>query len=267
MMGGSGWRKMGQRPLLIPLAMVLAAESLLIALVLFHLLTFAGHVETLAFLTLAGFTVAIYQLSLGYSIQRAKFLSDYLSRIYTDADLSATFHDLVETYSDATFKRIDKIWKEAAEVERAKTSDGPVFDLFDSVQGSRRGQAGQRYYHPDCFQGSEEERRLDALIGYLDIAGYHYYHKLIPMKDIAAMLNYQLAAFASRMVIQCYLGDVSDEKWWHSSSLYEDSGGAMIPFLYFRLLVADFIRYNEANKAFLKRAQKKLTKRITGRYV
>lgn len=120
-----------------------------------------------------------------------------------------------------------------------------IFDIFDVIQGDRKGQVGLRYYHPDCFQGSEEERRLDALIGYLDIIGYHYHHGLIRMKDVAAMLNYQLAAFASRKVIKTYLGEVGGADWWEKSKLHTGSGGAKIPYLYFRILLADFVRHNK----------------------
>jgi len=45
-----------------------------------------------------------------------------------------------------------------------------------------------RLYDPSTFQFSEEERRLDALLGFFDILGYHHHRGVVHMQDIAGVL-------------------------------------------------------------------------------
>ncbi len=229
-------------------------------------LKFDRKVEAVAFFTVAGFAIVVFQLWQGYAVQRARFLTDYLAMIYTDKDLSSAFHDLVETYSNKLFEQVDEIATKEKAMERSEKENAPIFDIFNGLQGPRLNLNGQRYYHPDCFQGSEEERKLDALIGYLDIVGYHYYYGLIRMKDLAAVLNYQLAALSSRKVIANYL-HISGEEWWGTTSMGAGSGGAPLPYLYFRNMLGDYVTYNEQHKARLAREQRKIATKIRSRYL
>lgn len=224
------------------------------------------NIELVGLFTIAGFAVVIFQLWQAYTIQRAKFLTDYLTRIYTDPELSATFHDLVQSYTDEIFAKVNEIAEQKDAKKIRQNTRLPVFDIFDSVQGPRKDLPGTRFYHPDCFQGSEEERRLDALIGYMDIVGYHYYYGIVRMKDLAALINYHLAALSSRNVIKKYM-KVSGTGWWNSTDIKEGSKSVQLPYLYFRHMLAEFIDYNERNKNALEREQRNIERKNKARFM
>src|SRR5258708_11121741 len=100
-------RRAGSISVLILLLVLL--ELVIAELAMRGYLEFNRKIEAVAFFTVAGFAIVVFQLWQGYAVQRAKFLTDYLAMIYTDKDLSSAFHDLVETYSDRLFEQIDKI--------------------------------------------------------------------------------------------------------------------------------------------------------------
>jgi hypothetical protein len=225
-----------------------------------------NKLELAGLFAIAGFVVVIFQLWEANVVQRAKFLTDYLTKIYTDEDLNSAFHALVETYNDQLFDQIDAVAKQQDAGKKAQGNNAPVFDIFDKFQGERASRSGYRFYHPECFQGSEEERRLDALIGYLDIVGYHYWYGLIRMRDVAALLNYHLATFASRKVIASYLR-VSGEDWWNTTTIKTGSGSAQLPYLYFHHMLGDFVKYNERNQARIRKIQSQIAEEIKGKYL
>jgi hypothetical protein len=257
-------RRSGSIAVLISVLLVL--EIAIALFVMRGYLNFDKKIEAVAFFTVAGFAIVAFQLWQGYTVQRAKFLTDYLAMIYTDKDLSSAFHDLVETYSDNVFAQVDEIAIRENAGEISRKANVPVFDIFDKLQGPRLNVIGQRYYHPDCFQGSEEERRLDGLIGYLDIVGYHYYYGLVRMKDLAAVLNYQLASLSARKVIAKYL-HLSGEEWWKTTTIQGGSGGAPLPYLYFRNMLDAYVTYNEQHRARLKKEQDRIARKNKNRYL
>jgi hypothetical protein len=225
-----------------------------------------NKVEFVGLFTIAGFAVVIFQLWQSYVVQRAKFLTDYLTKIYTDPELSATFHDLVQSYTDDIFDSIDLIVEEKNGKKIRETTKAPVFDIFDSLQGPRKDNPGKRFYHPECFQGSEEERRLDSFIGYMDIVGYHYYYGILRMKDVAALINYHLASLSSRKVISKYMR-LSGSDWWNSTNIKAGSKSVQLPYLYFRNMLAEYIEYNETNRVRLEREQRKIERRNKSRFL
>ena len=245
---------------------VIECAVLVLAVPRIGILQFEPKLQLVAIFIIAGFGITLFQLAQSQVVQRAKFLSDYLSRIHTDKELSSAFHDLVATYEDRTFDMVTaqvteyemKLKYEKAAIAR------PVFQPLESLQGQRI--AGQRYYHPLYFQGSEEERKLDGLLGYLDVVGYHHYHGLIRTKDIVAMLNYHLAALASRKVINTYL-TASGESWFSSTSIQQNSSAQTIPYLYLRHMLGEYIIYNEKNAAMMKGEQEKIAKKLRGRFL
>src|ERR1700730_3923716 len=91
--------------------MLLLLVFLCIALLLAHFdkLKFDNKLEIAGLFTIAGFVVVIFQLWEGNIVQRATFLTEYLTKIYTDEDLNGAFHALVETYGDDLFEQIDAI--------------------------------------------------------------------------------------------------------------------------------------------------------------
>jgi hypothetical protein len=218
------------------------SEGIILLLVHFGKIHLVKKIEIGGLFTIAGFVVVIFQLWQGTIVQRARFLTDYLTKIYTDEELNSAFHALVETYNDSLFDRIDEIAKAKGAKQISERTNAPVFDIFDQFQGTRK--EGIRYYHPECFQGSEEERRLDALFGFLDVVGYHHCYGLIRMPDIAALLNYQLATLATRKVVARYLR-VSGNDWWPGTPMSQRSGSTQLPYFYFRNMLGEFMDYNE----------------------
>jgi hypothetical protein len=251
---------------LVALAFMAMGLLLVIILTRVGLLAFKKEIDVLSFIVVVGFSITIFQLGQNYKTQEEKFISDYLSKLYTDKDLSGAFHDLVETYENLRFAQFnERATAMKAKEERLRRRE-PIFEIFDDLQGYRKNLVGSRYYHPDCFQGSEEERRLDGLLGYLDIVGYHFHHGIIPMNDLAAMLNYQLATLNGRDVIKFYLGVSASEGWFANTDIQKQSGAVQVPFLYLRNMLVEYQRYNEENRAKLKKDQNDISRRNRQRY-
>lgn len=244
-------------------AVVFLAVALIVVLDLLHnrTLTFKHEVDFLSFITITGFSITIFQLGQNQKAQEEKFVTDFVSKLYIDTELSTAFHDLVETYDNPKFREINERATQSGAKEARLARREPVFDLFDDLQGYRKFMAGSRYYHPDCFQGSEEERRLDGLLGYLDIIGYHYHYGVIPMSILAGMLNSQLSTLVGRDVIRYYLGVSANEDWFATTDIQRKSGAVQVPFLYLRNMLSEYQKYNKDNQARLKKDQDKIAKR------
>lgn len=142
--------------------------------------------------------LGLIQLHSSGVIQRANLVKDLASKVHTDKELSETFHALIYLYTD---KRYD-IYSHAPQSERAEQN--------------RNKRDGLRFFTLDELEGSEEERRLDSFLGYIDIIGYHYTRGLIQMNDLAGVLGFHLATIQSRKVIKEYRESVHG--FWQSGS-------------------------------------------------
>lgn len=171
---------------------------------------------------------------------RDNFLKEYISQFFTNKQLSRTYHDLIYTYDDEKFNKI-KIMREKENI-RKFPSDKPVFKPFSRFQGSRGRKRGRRLYHPALFQGSDEERNLDTLLGYLNIIAYHYDKGAIDISDIGGSIGYHLSVVNSRAVIQEYFR-LCDQAW-SSDPAYRRKFGATPPFFHLRKLLVDIEKYN-----------------------
>lgn len=164
--------------------------------------------------------------------ERGAFLENYLSKFFTDEKLYRTFHELVYTYPDETFRILDGI-REEEKLKRTGTS-GPVFEQFEKLQGGRK--EGSRFYHPELFQGSPEEERLDALFGYFYIIAYRYHRNLISLNDIIGSVGYHLSIMGSKEVISRYL-EVTERAWRENPKYRERS--KIQPHVYLNKLLND----------------------------
>jgi hypothetical protein len=180
------------------------------------------------------FLIGIFELYRQTTIRRASFITDYVAKFYIERDLHETFNDLIATYHDDKF--------EAIKIATSGAAARGMVAAFSATSGLQDGRhEGRRFYHPDHFQGSAEEQRLDALLGYLDVIGYQYVHGLVRMADIVGMLGYQLSLVMSRKVITDYL-EGTDLRWWKSTPQSKES--AVVPYIYLRALLAGFKQYN-----------------------
>ena len=231
------------------IAAVLGTEA-----VLFVVVSLAGlqpdiKVGVAAYTATPLFVVTLMELARNLRLQRAAFIKDYVSQFFTDTNLYQTFHDLIYTYPTSVLEKIDQL-RVKKKLDKAAR---PVFDPFASLQGDR--EVGSRFYHPRLFQGSPEERRLDALLGYFDVIAYYYAKGFLRIEDIAGSIGYFLAVMRARAVIAEYMR--LTEEAWHSEE-YRRMGSTP-PFAYLRRLLDDI---NQYDKRFESRIKKLQTRRL-----
>lgn len=153
-----------------------------------------------------GFSVVILQFLRKQALDRAEFIENYISKFFMDETFITTFHDLFYTYDDDTFKQFDCI-RIQQELDKEKK---PIFEPFSEFQAERK--TGSRLYHPRLFQGSNEEMRLDALLGYFNVIAHRYIKGLLRLDDISGSIGYYLIVMHKRVVIQEYLS-LQESEW------------------------------------------------------
>jgi hypothetical protein len=220
--------------LFLVMVVVICFEAFMLALAHLNLVKFEPKIDIAGLTAIPLFLIGLFELYRQTTVRRASFVTDYIAKFYTERNLHETFNDLIATYPDAKYEAIQKAVSDAGATGMAAT-----FTATTALQDGRS--EGHRFYHPDHFQGSVEERRLDALLGYFDVIGYQYVHGLVRMADVAGMLGYQLSLVMSRKVIKSYL-EGTDLRWWKKTPQSRES--AMVPYLYLRALLAGFKQYN-----------------------
>lgn len=229
-------------------AAVLAAEIVII--VAMRLL----HLEPDVKVGIATFTavpllvVTLMELGRNLRLQRAAFIKDYVSQFFTNVDLYQTFHELIYSYTNSLFEKLETIRKQ----QNLDTHEKPVFAPFEELQAGR--QIGSRLYHPRLFQGSIEERKLDALLGYFDVIAYYYAKGYLRIEDIAGSVGYFLAVIKARQVVSDYM-KVNREAW--ATPDYNNTMGVTPPFAYLQRLLDDLQEYNQHFEKHIKKLQSK----------
>lgn len=193
----------------------------------YDLMVFDSIVPVLAF------TVVIMQLARKLMVDRAAFVEDYISKFFMDQALYKAFHDLIYTYDDDKFKQVEAIRIKGQHDTEAE----PVFEPFSHLQPER--ETGSRLYHPKLFQGSPEEMRLDAVLGYFNVIAYRYEKGLLRLDDISGSIGYWLLMMHERMVIDEYLK--LQESTWKTG--YQKFGDRP-PLTYLRKLMDDVHKKN-----------------------
>ena len=215
---------------------VLVTELFLTLLLFVPGVEFNPKIGIAALTAIPLFVVTLMQLGRTLRLQRADFIRKYTSQFVTEGDLYSTFHDLVYNYSNKKYEEVKKVVEE----ESKKGTGRPGFDCLKGLQGGR-GQ-GKRFYHPSFFQGSPEEMRLDALLGYFDILGYYYARGFVHLQDIVGTLGYYLAVLGERHVVRDYI-DICTKMW--PTLPYSKVMGATTTSAYLRRLLDDVKTYNE----------------------
>ena len=232
-------------------AAILASEIvILIAMRLLHLRPeLTVGVATFTAVPLLVFT--LMELGRNLRLQRAAFIKDYVSQFFTNGDLYQTFHELIYSYTNDLFEKIDAI-KEEQKLGRSDDEKRPLFEPFEDLQDGRP--IGSRLYHPRLFQCSPEERRLDGLLGYFDVIAYYYAKGYLRIEDIAGSVGYFLAVIRARDVVADYL-KLNREAW--TKAEYNSSMGVTPPFAYLHRLLEDLDKYNRHSEARIKKLQSK----------
>lgn len=211
--------------LLYGIIAVLFLESVVALLLDQGILAFDKHIGLAVFGGLPVLLLTLIQLYTGSIVQRASLVKDLAAKIYTDEKLAETFHSLVYTYDDKTLKS----FLDADKVKREEMNAGRV--------------PGSRLFDPATVSGTEEERRLDALLGYLDIIAYHHHRRLIHMRDIAGVLGYHLAIIGNRQAITAYRASIPE--FWQNSMFGQIYGTNSVPLRYLDKLLKDYQAYCE----------------------
>jgi predicted outer membrane lipoprotein len=214
---------------------VLASEMAIITAIRFLRLEPDVKVGIVTFTAIPLLLITVMELGRNLRLQRAAFIKDYISQFFTNVDLYQTFHELIYDYTDVRFEKVESIRKE----QHLDNQEKPVFAPFESLQGGR--QTGSRLYHPRLFQGSPEERRLDALLGYFDVIAYYYAKGYLRIEDIVGSVGYFLAVMKARKVVSDYL-KANREAWMNPE--YNSSMGVTPPFAYLQRLLDDIQEYN-----------------------
>lgn len=217
---------------------IVLAECVLVGLIAIGPITFDPEIGLTALTGIPLLIITIMQLSRNIHLQRASFIKDYVSKFFIEDKLYEIYHSLIYNYDNELFEKIDEIANNNLNVD-TKT---PSFEYFEEFQDGRK--EGNRLYHPGYFQGSQEEMRLDTLLGYLDIIGYYYYRRLVKMEDISGSMGQYLAMIGQRKVVSEYL-QICKRRWREKTR--EDPSltlSAVEPFAYLRRLLAEFEDYN-----------------------
>jgi len=159
--------------------------------------------------------------------QKSTIIREYVSGFHTNEFLQRIYFDLVYSYSDTIYDKLvdDPIYK---------TDPPPIRPCFpDSAQTPELRDIGSRYYHPNFFQFSLEEKKLDSLLGFFDVVAYQYVKELISLEDIVGTVGYYLEIINTRKASNEYL-NLIDREWEKTD--YGKSG-AKKPYTYLRILL------------------------------
>lgn len=204
----------------------------LVAVVLLEILAFVmisskhfifdNHIGVAVFGGIPILSITLIQIYLGSVVQRANLVKDMAAKMHTDKELAQAFHFLVYGYPDTKFDEYLK----SNEEQRKQMNIGRA--------------EGQRFWDYKTVSG-EEERLLDALLGFLDIVAYHYHSHLIQMKDIAGVLGYHLAILSTRRCITEYRKSITN--FWSNSKTGKEFGSNAVPLRYLNVLLEDYLSY------------------------
>lgn len=229
--------------------LVLFFVTLLVAATALHPfgIEFKKEVDITLFVVTAGFAITIVQLNQSMALQRGGFIKDHVAQFFTRPELYATWHDLVYNYEDDLFTKVDEYVQKHHLADQPERPIPLSLDRIEMSTAERSKWAGIRIYHPAVFQGSTEEKQLDALLGYLDVVGFYCESGLISINDVAASLGYFLAHMGKRRVIEAYLKLTEDA--WKKPEYRRITPDP--PFVYTRKLFKSLASLNDARLAKL----------------
>lgn len=169
-------------------------------------------------------SVALLTLRRNSVVQQAEFVSDYISRLYTDENLWNTYHQLIYRYWDERFAIVHEVADKAKHIETMKVriqspSNGKPkpptavdnTSLEEALKKKNMDLDGPTY-HPWIFQGCDEEKRIDALLGFLNGVDYYCAKGHISVGEIYRHMGTHLLTLRSREVISEYF-KVNDLAW------------------------------------------------------
>lgn len=242
-------RVLTNRYVLIAVGGVVAIELALFGLIQAEVIIWERKVGIAVFTAIPLFLIAVIQLMYNGRLQRTDFLRNYAEEFFTNAELYSAFHELVYTYTDADYAEVCRLIAEKeSQNEISASTPRPYF--VEVLRSLGEASNTNRLFHPKYFQGSPEERRLDMLIGYFDLLGYHYSKGFLSMGDMAGSLGHYLNIMEKRQIVkdmrQIYKDAIENPD-------YVRANGQIQPFNFFEKLMRAVAQYNEVREEAVKR--------------
>jgi hypothetical protein len=197
------FKRPGRLGLAVALAVAVMCDQVLLLVFMamqhWYGTTFQQFGGATPFITLAGFVFTVIQLNNSNVEARASFAQARASllKAYTAdflrPDLFGTWHDLIYGYSNTIYAAVD-----------AYVLKHHAYPNYVVVPGQPAVSWRPAFWHPSLFQATAEERRIDALLGYFEILGYHKRQALIDVGDISGLIGEFLQDIRSRTMIYDY---------------------------------------------------------------
>jgi hypothetical protein len=195
-----------------------------------------------AFVNFLGFFGVGATLYVNNKNMRMEFVRDYISKFFIRDDLSSIFYDLVQEYPSEIWEQV--CCEELGNRDLLKSNSEVLWDRLDAVGINKEREVGKRYYHPEYFQGSLEEQRLDRLLGYFDVIAFHVNNGEISIDDVKSIIGYQLYAVATSPVIERYLSFIKES--WEVNPRYRIRYGDQLPYRHLRGMLEELKRENKS---------------------
>lgn len=173
---------------------------------------FDKSINLAAFITIPGIFFAVISLLMSVFLQRGAFVKDYMAQFFLRPELYQTWHDLIYDYDDDLFEYVDRFVSDEKLTQRTRRPIPLALNVNALKEDQRDKWSDIKIYHPAIFQGSEEEKRIDSLFGYLNVIGYYHARGLIHLRDISGTLGYFLAHMSQRKVVRAYVR-IMNEAW------------------------------------------------------
>ena len=198
--------------------------------------------------------------------QRHHFLSEHAMKFFSNREFLDTYHYLVYTYSTGRFNDVEKQVKHLVEegmelvrkiidLSEAKSLDNlfkvegrlkelqeEMFRLLANMQDGRG--KGFRFYHPRLFQGTLEDSRLDALLGYFNSVAHHYYEnkpESVTLDDINDTIGHHIIVTANCRAVADYLEFI---EWLRTvNPRFDELFGESGLFSYLKRLSEDLVKH------------------------
>lgn len=206
-----------------------------------------GEVDIFAIAGIPLFIATIASLAKTYRVQAAGLVRSHISELLANTDLHMAFHELIYAYRDETWEAVKAALPTHLGRDVAPKTPEMRKQSWEALAALNEGRSeGFRYYDPDFFQHSPEERRLDSVLHYFDMLAYNRERHLISVEDITGVAGYHLAVIGSRSVIRYYLARNRD--WWEKLP-YKQRVGAEEPYRHLRSLLEEIERRNKRDAA------------------
>ena len=166
-------------------------------------------------------------------MQRASYIKDYALRYRADKELTESYHFLVYRFGNSLYEifLLDPAMRTAGQQNQIDSAqEGVAPDLC--------------FFNPRQILGSQQERRLDNLLGFFNTLGYDLERKLVAIEDVAGMFGIQLDHFVQRKIINEYLFQI--EINWPRLDSFHERYQAPVPFTDLRRMINEYVRFRRS---------------------